>query len=305
MIVFHEVGPRDGLQAEKVVVPVETKIHWIERLIASGVDIIQVGSFVNPERVPQMADTDRIFEWFARPERKPPRTVLSALVLNEKGLDRGLACGVDLFCMGVSASETHSRRNTGMTIAEATQRVVAMGRRALAEGKGVQVSVQSAFGCGDEGEIPKERVLELVRRFVASGFRRISLADTAGVADPARVEDLFGSIFDLDPELDCACHFHDTYGLGLVNAFAALRTGVRYFESSFAGLGGCPFAAVTSGNVCTEDLVHMVQSMGLRTDVDLEPILDASREAESFFGRPLSGTIRKTGPRRFAEPVRA
>ncbi len=303
MIVLHEVGPRDGLQAEQTLVPIEKKIHWIERLIASGIDIVQVGSFVNPERVPQMADTHRIFEWFARSERRPARTVLSALVLNEKGLDRGLACGVDLFCMGVSASETHSRHNTGMTIAEATQRIVAMGRRALAEGKGVQLSVQSAFGCGYEGAVPGDRVLELVKRFVGSGFRRISLADTAGMADPSAVEDLFASIFDLDGELDCACHFHETYGLGLVNAFAALRAGVRYFESSFAGLGGCPFAAVTSGNVCTEDLVHLLQAMGLRADVELEAILDAARDAESFFGRVLPGNIRKTGPRRFAEPA--
>ncbi len=296
LITLHEVGPRDGLQAETAVVPLETKIRWIEKLIASGIDIVQVGSFVHPGKVPQMADTDRIFEWFQRAERKPARTVLSGLVLNEKGLERGLACGVDLFCMGVSASETHSRKNTGMPIAEATTRILAMAKRAEGEGKPVQLSVQSAFGCGYEGEVPEERVLELVRRFVGEGIRRISLADTVGHADPRRVENLYAAIFEMDPSIECAAHFHETYGLGLVNAYAALRAGVRYFETSFAGLGGCPFAAVTSGNVCTEDFVHMLHRMGLRHDVELQPIFDAAAEAETFFGRPLPGKIRRTGP---------
>ncbi|HEY0593887.1 MAG TPA: hydroxymethylglutaryl-CoA lyase [Thermoanaerobaculia bacterium] len=296
LITLHEVGPRDGLQAETKVVPTETKIRWIERLASSGIDIIQVGSFVHPEKVPQMADTDRVFEWFQRPERKPPRTVLSGLVLNEKGLERGLACGVDMFCMGVSASETHSRKNTGMSIAEATTRIVAMAKRAESEGKPVQMSVQSAFGCGYEGEVPEERVLELVRRFIGEGIRRISLADTVGHADPARVERLYSAIFDMDAQVECAAHFHETYGLGLVNAYAALRAGVRYFETSFAGLGGCPFAAVTSGNVCTEDLVHMLHRMGARHDVDLQPILDTAKEAEAYFERTLPGTILRTGP---------
>jgi hydroxymethylglutaryl-CoA lyase len=303
LITLHEVGPRDGLQAETKVVPLETKIRWIERLAASGVDIIQVGSFVHPEKVPQMADTDRLFAWFQRPERKPARTVLSGLVLNEKGLERGFACGVDLFCMGVSASETHSRKNTGMGIDEATTRIVAMAKRAAAEGKPVQMSVQSAFGCGFEGEVPEGRVLELVKRFVGEGIRRISLADTVGHADPRRVESLYAAIFAMDPGIECAAHFHETYGLGMVNAYAALRAGVRYFETSFAGLGGCPFAAVTSGNVCTEDFVHMLHRMGVRHDVDLEPILEAGREAEEFFGRPLPGTIRKTGPLLTMAPV--
>lgn len=295
-IVIHEVGPRDGLQVEKAIVPTDVKIRWIERLVESGVDVIQVGSFVNPEKVPQMADTDRLFEWFSRPERRPRRTVLSALVLNEKGLERGLKAGVELFCMGVSASETHSRKNTGMSTAEATERILGMARTAMLEGRGAQVSVQSAFGCGFEGDVPESRVLELVRRFLGSGIRRLSLADTAGHAQPQQVERLYEAIFGLDPTVECACHFHDTYGLGLVNSWAAMRAGVRYFESSFAGMGGCPFTALAAGNVCTEDLVHLLQRMDLRTDIMLEPLFHVAREAEEFFGRPLPGTIRKTGP---------
>jgi hydroxymethylglutaryl-CoA lyase len=300
-IVLHEVGPRDGLQAEKTVVDTGTKIRWVERLIAAGIDIIQVGSFVHPTKVPQMADTEVLFRWFQAPERKPRATVLSALVLNERGLERGFACGVDMFCMGVSASETHSLRNTGMGIEEATRRILAMGAKAMGEGKGVQLSVQSAFGCGHEGKIEPGKVLALVRRFIEAGFTRISLADTAGFAHPAQVEYLFGSLREMDPELECACHFHDTWGLGMANVWAALKSGVTYFESSFAGLGGCPFTAITSGNVCTEDLVHMFHLTGLLPHVDVGPILEVSRDAEALFGRALPGRLLRTGPMKVAE----
>ena len=156
-LVLHEVGLRDGLQMEKQVVPTEQKIAWTEALLATGVDIVQLGSFVHPEKVPQMADTDRLFEHFSAPGRKPEGTTLSGLVLNEKGLERGLACGVEMFCMGVSASETHSRKNTGMSVDDATRRIIAMAKSALAAGKKVQVSVQSAFGCGFEGPVSRGR----------------------------------------------------------------------------------------------------------------------------------------------------
>lgn len=302
-IVLHEVGLRDGLQAEKTVVDTGTKIRWIERLIAAGADIVQVGSFVHPEKVPQMADTDALFRWFQQPERRPRTTVLSGLVLNEKGLQRGLDCGVDMFCMGVSASETHSQRNTGMSISEATTRIIGMATSARDAGKGVQLSVQSAFGCGYEGEIPQERVLDLVKRFLGAGVQRISLADTAGFAHPAQVEELFGRIFDLDRHLECACHFHDTYGLAMANVWAALRSGVKYYESSFAGLGGCPFTAVTSGNVCTEDLVQMFHRTGLLPHVDVGPILEVAREAETVLGRKLPGVLLRTGPMAMPAPL--
>ena len=149
-VILHEVGLRDGLQMERQVVPLEQKIRWTEALLAAGVDIIQLGSFVHPGKVPQMADTDALFRHFSAPGRKPSGAVLSGLVLNEKGLERGLACGVEMFCMGVSASETHSRKNTGMSIEDANRRIVAMARSALAAGRRAQVSVQSAFGCGYE-----------------------------------------------------------------------------------------------------------------------------------------------------------
>jgi hydroxymethylglutaryl-CoA lyase len=292
-IIIHEVGPRDGLQAEKTTVPLEEKIRWIEGLLMAGVDIIQLGSFVNPEKVPQMADTDALFRHFVG--NKPGNVILSGLVLNEKGLERGLACGVEMFCMGVSASETHSLKNTGMTTAEALGRIVPMAKRALAEGKKVQASVQSAFGCGFEGPVRREKVCSIVKSYVNAGIRNISLADTAGHAHSRQVEEMYGAIQDLYPDIELACHFHNTYGLGLANCYAALKSGVTYFESAFGGLGGCPFTKLPAGNVCTEDMVHSLQRMGLREDIKLDALLDVARQVSVFFNRELPGFILKSG----------
>jgi hydroxymethylglutaryl-CoA lyase len=290
-IVLHEVGPRDGLQMESQVVPTEQKARWIRELIGAGLDVIQVGSFVHPEKVPQMADTDRLFAELGTPDG----VTLSALVLNERGLERGLACGVQLFCMGVSASETHSRKNTNMTTAEATGRIIAIARRAAAAHRQVQVSVQSAFGCGYEGAVPQERVLGLVRQFLDAGLTRISLADTAGHAVPDQVERLYEAVFDAGPGVEAACHFHNTYGLALANCWAALRAGVTWFESSVAGLGGCPYTRIAGGNTCTEDLVHLLQRTGLRGDVRLDRLIAVAGEVSRFFGRELPGTVYRTG----------
>lgn len=294
-IFIHEVGMRDGLQVEESIVPTEQKIKWIERLMETGLDIIQVGSFVNPKRVPQMADTDGLFNYFSQPGKKKDSVILSGLVLNEKGLERGFACGVEMFCMGVSASETHSQKNTGMSIAEASQRIISMAKEVINTKKKVQLSVQSAFGCGYEGAISNEVVLNLVKKFLDADVRNISLADTAGHANPKQVEELYEKIFELEPNVECACHLHNTYGLGLANAYAAYKVGVKYFESSFAGLGGCPFTAIAAGNVCTEDLVHMFQRMKLRNDVNIDKLIQISKTASEFLKRELPGVIHKTG----------
>ena len=301
-IYIHEVGLRDGLQMEKQVVPLEQKLKWIEELRLSGVDIIQVGSFVHPGKVPQMADADELFRRLAKQKRQNGQPVLSCLVLNERGMERGMACGVEMFCMGVSASETHSRKNTGMPVAEATGRIVAMARSAVAAGKRVQVSVQSAFGCGFEGAVPQERVLQIVTRYLEAGLRNVSLADTAGHGTPDQVKRMFEAIFGLDSSVECACHFHNTYGLGLANCYAALKCGVHYFESAFAGLGGCPFTRVAAGNVCTEDLVHYLQRTGLRTEIDLQRLIALARDVSAYFAREMPGMVYKTGPIRASGP---
>jgi hydroxymethylglutaryl-CoA lyase len=242
-----------------------------------------------------MADTDRLFKEIAASDDVPEGVTLSALVLNEKGLDRGLACGVEMFCMGVSASETHSRKNTGMGIDEAAGRIIAMGLNARSAGKRVQVSVQSAFGCGYEGNVPEERVLALVRRYCEAGLKDISLADTAGHAVPDRVEQMLSAVREIDGGVTLACHFHNTYGLGLANAYAALKSGAVSFESSVAGLGGCPFTKIAGGNVCTEDLVNMFRAMGIRRDVNLDELIGVAVDMAEFFGRELPGTVYRTG----------
>jgi len=293
-LVLHEVGPRDGLQVEKQTVPTATKLAWIGSLLFSGVDIVQVGSFVHPEKVPQMADTDELFRRLsARPDAGSG--VLSGLVLNEKGLERALSCGASLVCMGVSASDTHSRKNTGMGTEEATRRILATAKKAVEAGRAVQVSVQSAFGCGFEGPVPEERVLSIVKEYLDAGLKRISLADTAGHAYPEQVERLFEAILELAPDVEPACHFHDTFGLGMANVWAAMRCGVVSFESSFAGLGGCPFTKVAAGNVATEDLVHGWQRSGRRLDVKLDVLIEVARSVSAFFGREMPGRVYKTG----------
>ena len=295
-IVIHEVGPRDGLQMERQVVPIETREDWIRRVMESGVDIVQVGSFVHPVKVPQMADTDELIRRLVSDKSSP--VILAGLALNERGLERGLECGVEMFCLGASASETHSLKNTGMATMEATRRIIGAAQQAVAAGKKVQVSVQSAFGCGFEGPIPEERVLGMVGAYLEAGLFNISLADTAGHAYPAQVERLFTAVFDLDPNIECTCHFHNTYGLGMANIMAGLRAGVTSFETSFAGLGGCPFTKVAAGNVATEDFVNALQLQGLREDVDLDRLIGVAVDVAKYFEREMPGCVYKTGSTR-------
>jgi len=292
-IVVHEVGPRDGLQMERQVVPIDVKEDWIRRVMESGVDIVQVGSFVHPVKVPQMADTDELFRRLVSDKRSG--VILAGLALNERGLERGLECGVEMFCLGASASETHSLKNTGMASIEATRQIIGAAQQAVAAGKKVQVSVQSAFGCGFEGPIAEERVLEMVGAYLEAGLYNISLADTAGHACPAQVERLFGAVFDLDTNIECTCHFHNTYGLGMANIMAGLRAGVSSFETSFAGLGGCPFTKVAAGNVATEDFVNALQLQGLRKDVDLDRLISVAAGVAEYFEREMPGCVYKTG----------
>lgn len=297
-MIIHEVGPRDGLQVEKKVVPKDQKIKWIETLMNAGIPIIQLGSFVHPEKVPQMADTDDLFTYFTSgegKEKKPASVTLSGLVLNEKGMERGMKCGVEMFCMGVSASETHSKKNTGMSSSEAAERIVNMAKETMKAGKKVQASVQSAFGCGFEGPVPEENVLKLIGKYLDAGIKNISLADTAGHAHPHQVELLFTKILEMDNTVQLAAHFHNTYALGLANCYAAMRAGVTYLESAFGGIGGCPFTKLPSGNVSTEDLVHSLQRMDLCTEIDLAALIELAKDVAGFFERELPGFVMKAG----------
>ena len=292
-IIVHEVGPRDGLQMERQVVPTDIKEGWIRRTMESGVDVVQVGSFVHPLKVPQMADTDELIRRLVKDKHSP--VILAGLALNERGMERGLACGVEMFALGASASETHSQKNTGMASADATHRIITAGKKALAAGKKVQVSVQSAFGCGFEGPVSEDRVLEMVAAYLNAGLFNISLTDTAGYAHPAQVERLFSAVFELDANVECTCHFHNTYGLGMANIMAALRVGVTSFETSFAGLGGCPFTKGAAGNVATEDFVNAMQLQGLRKDIDLGQLVGVAGDVAGYFEREMPGCVYKNG----------
>jgi hydroxymethylglutaryl-CoA lyase len=183
-----------------------------------------------------------------------------------------------------------------MGIAEANEQIIAIAKSALAAGKRVQVSVQSAFGCGYEGPVPSERVASIVKSFLDAGLRSLSLADTAGHATPDDVEQLYGLLRKLDETVEWTCHFHNTYGLALANCYAARRVGVKYFESSVAGLGGCPFTKVAGGNTCTEDLVHALQRNGLRRDIQLDALVETARDVSRFFGREMAGSVYRAGP---------
>lgn len=292
-ILIHEVGPRDGLQAEAGVVPTAVKLDWIRRVAAAGVDIVQVGSFVRADKLPQMADTDELFRTLMQ-ESLP--ALLSGLVLNEKGLERALAVGVPLICLGVSASDTHSRKNTGMGTEEATGRIIATALAAKGAGRKVQVSVQSAFGCGFEGPVDPARVLGIVAAYLEAGLTSISLADTAGHAHPDQVRSYVRKVQALDPQVEVTAHIHNTYGLGMASVYAAMEAGARAIETSFGGLGGCPFTKVAAGNVATEDLVHGLQRVGRRPDIDLQALVEVSRDVAAHLGRELPGCVTKTGP---------
>lgn len=291
-IKIHEVGLRDGLQNEKTVVSTEKKIEWIDILLNSGVDIIQLGSFVHLEKMPQMADTDFLFRHYSS---MPHVAILSGLVLNEKGLARALDCGVEMLCMGVSASNTHSLKNTGMSTLDATIRIIEMAKSVLSEGIKLQVSVQSAFGCGFEGKIPEERVLEIVRQYLDAGITNISLADTAGHAYPEQVSHLFSSINQIDDNCVLTAHFHNTYGLGIANCYAAMNEGAEYFETAFGGFGGCPFTKVAAGNVPTEDFVHSLNRNGKRVDIDLKSIINVAKYAEHYFSKSVQSYVPYSG----------
>lgn len=289
---IHEVGLRDGLQNESKLVPIELKLKIIDDLVNAGIELIQVGSFVNQKLVPQMANTDEVFKHI---KSKYENIQFSALVLNEKGLERALDCDVDMICLGVSASETHSKKNTGMSTKEATQRIIKIAEDATKAGKKVQVSVQSAFGCGFEGKISEVEVFRIINAYLNAGLKNISLSDTAGHAYPEQVKKMFREVKNLGDDITLTCHFHNTYGLGIANLYAASISGVEFYETSIGGLGGCPFTKVASGNVCTEDLIHAIQRNGSHNKIDLNQLIEISKYLSSFFEKELPGYVYKVG----------
>jgi hydroxymethylglutaryl-CoA lyase len=291
-ISVREVGPRDGLQNEHPV-PATAKIALIDQLATTGVSRIEAVSFVRAEAIPQMADADEV--WAA--VTKDPGIRYSALAPNLRGARRALDAGFTEVEAVVSASDTHNRKNVNRSTAQSLDEIAVMIDEAHQRGATLQVVVATAWGCPYEGDVPVERVLAVAGRAVADGADAISFGDTTGMATPSRVRDLVGSFRFRHPDVPLNLHFHNTRGTGLANVLAALELGVDDFDASVGGLGGCPYAPGASGNIATEELVYMVEDMGVGTGVDLAAMIEAAATAERIVGRELPSQVLRAGPR--------
>jgi hydroxymethylglutaryl-CoA lyase len=285
-----EVGPRDGLQSEARVLPTAIKVEFIQKLAAAGLTRIEVASFVNPKRVPQMADAEAVL---AALGSVPGRGI--GLVLNRRGFERARDAGCREVGMAIAATESFSQRNQGCSVAEGIASWLDIADAARAAGIGAQITISTAFGCPFEGEVSVERVVEIAGRLAAGQPDEIAVADTIGVAVPTQVTRLIGALRASLPGVKWRAHFHNTRNTGLANAYAAVEAGVRALDASCGGIGGCPFAPAATGNIPTEDLVYMLHRMGHRTGIDLPALLDASRWLQTQLDHPVPGMLVKAG----------
>jgi hydroxymethylglutaryl-CoA lyase len=289
---LREVGPRDGLQNEDPV-PTAAKVRLIDQLSRTGLSRIEAVSFVHPLAIPQMADADEVWASIERSE-----TVrYSALVPNLRGAVRALDAGVRELEVVVSASDTHNRKNVGRSTEDSLADIERIVELAHERGATVQTIVATAWGCPYEGEVPIERVLSVAGTALSYGSDGLSYGDTTGMATPGRVTRLVGETRLRHPDIGLNLHFHNTRGTGLANVVAALSLGVNDFDASVGGLGGCPYAPGASGNIATEEFVHMVEDMGVATGVDLDALIDAAAQAELTVGRTLPSQVLRAGPR--------
>jgi len=279
---------RDGLQNEERLFTTAEKLEFLEVLEKAGLRRIQVGSFVHPKWVPQMADTDILFEEI----RPKSGIVYSALILNKRGLERALAVGVKHLSISISASETHSRKNTNRTVGESLTVMVPTIEKALTEGIAVRAGIQSALGCGFEGTIDPDRVIRIAREYAAVGVQEINIADSSGFANPRQIYALCTHLRDeIGAAVALSLHLHDTRGLGIANMVAGLQAGVRIFDTALGGLGGCPFIPGASGNISTEDAAFACEQMGLGTGIDWQALASSVARAEALLGRKLPGRM--------------
>ena len=286
-MIIEEQGPRDGLQHESKVVATEKKLQIIDALVDAGVKRIQVGSFVNPKMIPQMADAEILCAGL----KKHAGTVYSALVLNPKGMHRAARAGLSHVTASISASNTHSLRNAGMSLNEARRRFSEMAGIGKQSGLTVRGGIQCVFGCRYEGRIDPHTVMDMLKEQLDLGVDEIELADTTGMADPRAIEEICSLAATLAEDKPIYLHLHDTEGKGLANALAALQVGITHFDSAFGGMGGCPFIKGASGNIATEDLAFMLEQMGIPTGLDLDKIAAVSRSLEAFFDKRFSGKM--------------
>lgn len=289
-----EVGPRDGLQNEPGMVPTAAKVAFVDLLSQAGVAEIEVSSFVSPRRVPQMADADQVFQAIER----RPGVAYSALVPNEVGLDRALAAQVGRVAVFTAASESFNLRNVGTSIASSVERFRPVTARAQQAGLDLRGYVSTAFHCPFEGPVAPASVVEVVRRLLDLGVAEISLGDTIGAAVPSEVDRLLDALEGIIDRGRLALHLHDTRGTALPNVLLGLQRGIATFDTSAGGLGGCPFAPGATGNLATEDLVYLLDGLGVPCGVDLEALRRASDRAEQALGHALPSRVRKAGPPR-------
>ncbi len=291
-VTITEVGPRDGLQNEQTIVPTEKKVKLINALSKTGLKNIQVTSFVHPKWVPQLADAEDVLQKIDY----HLKVDYSALVLNERGLDRAIKAGVREIGVGVSASEGHSRKNVNSSVGEALAQIRKTIEKAKEIGLRVEAGVMTAFGCPYDGDISTERVVTIVREYLALEVDRILLADTTGMANPVQVYHRFGTVLDLAGNVPVGAHFHNTRGNGLANVLAAMQAGCNHFDASIGGIGGCPFVPNAAGNIDTCDLASMLQEMGISTGIALESLIEVAKLTEEIIGHPVSSQVVKAGP---------
>jgi hydroxymethylglutaryl-CoA lyase len=293
---INDVAVRDGFQIEKQFVPTATKVELVNQLSRTGLHKIEVTSFVSPRAVPALADAEQVLAGIER----VPGVVYVALIPNVRGAQNAAASAHKPHEVNavVSASETHNRANINRTHAQSLEELPAMVRVAHGAGIRITVSLSTTFGCPFEGHVPEDVVFSFVERFHGMGFDGISLADTTGMANPRQVRDLVSRVLERFPapnDTFYTLHFHNTRGMGLANVVAGLEAGVRSFDGSIAGLGGCPFAPGATGNICTEDMVNMLEDMGYDTRVDLAKLLAVSRRIPLVVGHDVPGQVMKAG----------
>lgn len=280
-----EVGPRDGLQNEKTIVPTDAKVRFIEALADAGLPVVEAGAFVHPKWVPQMADTGDV----VRAVQKRDGVDYPVLVPNLRGLERALEAGVQSIAIFTAASETFNKRNINMSIDESFETFEPIAQRVRREGVRMRGYVSCACGCPYEGDVPAETVLEVAARLLDLGCYEVSIGDTIGSGTPLQVQGLTALLLQVIPKTRLAMHFHDTRGMAIANTLTALELGIATFDASAGGLGGCPYAPGASGNMATEDLVYLLDSIGVETGIDLQRLVAATDVIAPWLDHPLPG----------------
>ena len=288
-----DVGPRDGFQIEKNLISTADKIAIVDGLMAAGLKKIQISSFVSPRAVPQLADAAEVVAGV----HKRPGVIFSALVPNARGAQRAAVTDIDIMGLFCSASESHSLKNVNASIDETLARFPPVVEIAAQAGKRVQGGIATVFGCPFEGEVATEAVVKIARFYRDLGIVDLNLGDTTGMATPTTVRRVMAALREAVPEMLVTLHFHNTRGVGLANVLVGLEEGVHRYDASIAGLGGCPFAAGASGNICTEDLVYLLEESGYSTGIDLDSLIETARFTQRVIGRELAGQVMKAGPR--------